>query len=80
MFEPPHCPFSACPAHTAPESIAGGFFNHNGSYQPKCRSQPVPRFKCRVCTRGFSRQTFRMDYCDNKPFLNPALFKLLASH
>jgi transposase-like protein len=79
VFEPPRCPFPTCPAHIDPNAVVGGFYNLNGSYQPKCRSQPVPRFKCRVCKRGFSRQTFRMDYCDNKPFLNALLFKLLAS-
>ena len=79
MFAPPRCPFASCPAHTDPATVSGRFFNHNGSYHPKCRAQPVPRFKCRVCKRGFSRQTFRMDYCDNKPHLNASLFKLLAS-
>jgi hypothetical protein len=79
MFEPPRCPFVPCVAHLDPASVGGRFYNHNGSYHPKCRAWPVPRFKCRACKRGFSRQTFRMDYCDNKPYLNSALFKLLAS-
>jgi hypothetical protein len=39
----------------------------------------VPRFKCRVCGRGFSRQTFRLDYRDKRPELNAPLFGLLAS-
>jgi hypothetical protein len=79
VFVPPRCPNQECPAHLHPESIPDGFYNPNGSYQPKCRPCPVPRFKCRVCHRGFSRQTFRVDYCDNKPHLNSYLFKLLAS-
>ena len=76
MFTPPRCPKSFCPAHRDPPA---GFFTREGSYQPKCRSQPVPRFKCKVCGKGFSRQTFRVDYCDNKPYLNAQLFALLAS-
>ena len=79
MFTPPRCPNPDCLAHTDPLCEPGGFFVRSGSYQPKCRAVPVPRFKCRLCERGFSRQTFRMDYCDNKPHLNPALFSLLAS-
>ena len=79
MFEPPRCPFRDCEAHTNPAGTAGRFFRCKGSYHPKCRAQPVPRFKCNVCDRGFSRQTFRADYCDNKPHLNAPLFKLLAS-
>ena len=29
-------------------------------------------------SRGFSRQTFREDYCDNKPYLNAQLLELLC--
>ncbi len=79
MFVPPHCPDPECPAHLHPETIPGRFYTPNGHYHPKCRPHPVPRYKCRVCRRGFSRQTFRVDYCDNKPHLNAQLFKLLAS-
>jgi hypothetical protein len=39
----------------------------------------VPRFRCRVCLRTFSRQTFRADYRDHRPDLNPRLFQSLAS-
>ncbi len=79
MFIPPRCPSNRCPAHLDPRCIDGDFFVHNGEYHPKCRPRPVPRFKCRVCKKGFSRQTFRMDYCDNKPYLNGGVFRLLAS-
>ena len=79
MFSPPRCPFVDCDAHLNPAIFEGEFFFHNGTYHPKCRAQPVPRFRCKACRRGFSRQTFRSDYCDNKPHLNVELFKLLAS-
>ena len=76
MFVPPRCPNRVCPMHERPEP---GFYWRNGCYWPKCRAQAVPRFKCRVCALGFSRQTFRMDYCDHKPHLNTLLMRLLCN-
>ena len=76
MFTPPRCPYPPCRAHSSPTP---GFFVRNGFYRAKCRPHPVPRFACNECGRGFSRQTFRMDYRDHKPHLNPQLFLLLAS-
>ena len=76
MFEPPRCPNTSCPRHRSPRPR---FYHRNGHYHPKCRPHPVPRFRCRTCRRGFSRQTFRMDYRDHRPDLNPKLFLYLAS-
>ena len=76
MFQPPRCPNRRCPQHAHPSP---GFFARKGSYQPLCRSHPVPRFRCRTCGRGFSRQTFRADYRDHRPDLNVPLFVSLAS-
>ena len=76
MFEPPRCPYRSCPRHARPEP---GWYWHYGSYKPKCRPHPVPRFQCQTCMRTFSRQTFRADYRDHKPHLNAPLFQLLAS-
>ena len=76
MFVPPRCPNVRCPMHAEPRA---GFYRHKGYYQPKCRPHPVPRFKCRACNRGFSRQTFRMDYYDHKPHLNTLLMRLLCN-
>jgi len=39
----------------------------------------VPRFRCKSCRRGFSRQTFRHDYRDRRPDDNVPLFHLLVS-
>jgi len=55
------------------------FYSRNGSYWPRCRAHPVPRFVCKRCRKGFSRQTFRMDYRDHRPDLNRRLFDLLVS-
>lgn len=74
-FVPPRCPNLACPYHRSPES---GFFVRRGWYHPRCRIDPVPRFRCRSCHKGFSRQTFRHDYRDRRPDCNPLLFQLLV--
>jgi hypothetical protein len=56
-----------------------GFYIRQGSYRPKCRREPVPRFQCSWCGKGFSRQTFRGDYRDRRPELNVPLFLDLVS-
>ena len=76
MFHPPRCPYRRCPQHRRPTR---DFFVRKGSYRALCRSRPVPRFRCRSCGRGFSRQTFRADYRDHRPHLNAPLFLSVAS-
>ena len=76
MFEPPRCPYRRCPRFRDPQP---DFFSRHGQYRAKCRAHAVPRFRCRTCRRTFSRQTFRMDYRDHRPDLNPRLFEALAS-
>jgi len=76
MFSPPRCPNRSCRNFDRPSP---GFWIRYGSYHPRCRPRPVPRFRCRCCRRTFSRQTFRMDYRDHKPHLNIRLFELIAS-
>ena len=76
MFVPPRCPNPLCPAHSDPKP---GFFKRAGFYHARCRPHPIPRFRCKSCKRGFSRQTFRLDYRDHKPHLNAELISRLAS-
>ncbi len=76
MFQPPCCPYSHCPQHT---HATPRFFIRRGSYHPRCRAHSVPRFRCRTCGRGFSRQTFRLDFRDHRPDLNAPLFISLAT-
>jgi len=76
MFQPPRCPNHRCPRHLDPTPR---FFVRRGSYRALCRAHPIPRFKCKTCGRGFSRQTFRADYRDHRPSLNVKLLELLAS-
>ncbi len=76
MFQPPRCPNRHCPRHRSPTP---GFYIRKGYYHPLCRPHPVPRFRCRTCRRGFSRQTFRYDYRDHRPDLNWPVFLSLAT-
>ena len=75
-FVPPFCPNEKCLLHREP---VPGFWRSKGSYRPACRKEPVPRFRCRVCGRGFSRQTFRVDYRDHRPECNRRLLEELVS-
>ena len=75
-FTPPRCPNQVCEQHRNPKP---GFFVRNGRYRPRCRIEPVPRFFCRTCRRGFSAQTFRHDRGDRRPECNQPLFLMLTS-
>jgi len=76
MFIPIRCPNTDCRAHRDP---APGFFVREGFYHPLCRSHAVPRFRCRVCRRGFSRQTFRADRRQKKPSINAFCLDLMVA-
>ena len=76
MFVPPFCPHRDCSNHAHPRPR---FCKRHGTYLARCRPHPVQRYRCRECRRSFSRQTFRADYRDHRPDLNPRLFALLAS-
>ena len=76
MFVPPFCPHRDCSNHAKPGKR---FCRRHGTYLAHCRPHPVQRYLCRACRRTFSRQTFRADYRDHRPDLNPRLFLLLAS-
>ena len=69
-FQPRFCPRSDCPAR-----FGTGFrFQHAGVYRRRCDRRTVLRFQCLVCRRGFSSQTFRLDYRLKRPELLVALF------
>lgn len=76
MFQPPRCPNERCPEHADPRDK---FFHRHGFYLAKCRPYPVPRFLCKSCGKSFSRQTFRADYHDNKPYLNPRVLEFITA-
>jgi transposase-like protein len=76
MFVPPRCPYPAC---STPLDPAAPFFHRDGLYHPRCRAHPVQRFRCRVCRRRFSRQSFRADRNQKKPHLNAAFLRLMLA-
>jgi len=67
MTRPPFCPNVACECHIDPETPESAllrrrqWFKRNGTYPTKVRGSVI-RFKCLVCGRGFSEQTFSLDY------------------
>lgn len=75
-FWPPRCPNRRCKQHWNP---VPRFCHRHGSYRPQCRQEAVPRFRCKGCRHTFSRQTFRIDYRDRKPWLNAVLLRHLIS-
>ena len=76
MFHPPRCPYRECAAHLNP---AGTFYRLDGRYQPRCRAHVVQRYRCRLCRRGFSRQSFRADRGQKKPYLNAEFLRLMLA-
>jgi hypothetical protein len=76
MFEPPRCPNRRCLRHREP---GVRFFLRHGFYQPQCRHYPVARFRCRSCRRTFSRQSFRADFGQRKPYLNAYFLNLMVA-
>jgi transposase-like protein len=75
VFDPSRCPYPPCAYHLEPVSR---FFVRKGSYHPRCRNRPVPRFRCRACRRTFSRQSFRADYRHKKPHINARFLDLMV--
>lgn len=67
MSTPLFCPNKHCPCHIdpdAPESKALrriDWFKRSGTYMTKVRGE-VQRYACKRCGRGFSEQTFSLDY------------------
>jgi transposase-like protein len=75
-FRPPHCPHSACPSRRKAKPF---LWRRRGTYTRLCDGRTVPRFLCLACRRGFSSQTFRLDYRLRLPQLHHDVFRLLVS-
>ena len=75
-FRPPRCPNPDCSVHVDP--IANRIIRW-GYFETRCRERREPRFRCLVCRKTFSRQTFRHSYRDRRPDCNDRLFELLTS-
>lgn len=74
-FVPTHCPKPLCPAHAG----ADFRFRCTGTFDRKVDLRTVQRFRCLVCGKGFSSQTFRVDYRLKKPWLPLSVFQGLVS-
>ena len=69
-FLPSFCPHSSCPSRAQASRFR---FHRDGSFPRVADGRRVQRFRCRVCRRRFSAQTFRLDYRQRKPQINGAL-------
>ena len=68
---PTFCPHAACPSRSGGARFA---CRSRGSYFRKCDQRTVQRFKCLCCPRGFSEQTFRVNYRLKRPDLLERFF------
>ncbi len=66
FFRPRFCPWPDCPEHT--RRMSGYRFQNHGAYATRRRSS-VPRFRCGVCLRTYSRQSFAVSYYLKRPEL-----------
>ena len=57
-FHPPFCPHPDCPAH---RHVPPRFHRHGSFLRPSDRRR-IPRFRCALCRRTCSRQTFSFSY------------------
>jgi hypothetical protein len=78
-FYPPHCPNDACPSRAPSPRRAPFLWRRRGRFTRLCDGRSVPRFFCLTCKRGFSSQTFRVDYRLRLPRLHLDAFGLLVS-
>jgi hypothetical protein len=70
MFEPAVCPRSGCPSKQGSPFT----YRHRGVFRRGCDGRTVRRFVCLTCQRGFSEQTFRLDYRLKRPELLERFF------
>ena len=72
---PPRCPRDSCPSHKDVPFA----YRCKGCFTRKVDLRTVQRFRCEVCGKGFSSQTFRVDYRLKKPWLPLMIFHELVS-
>ncbi len=75
QFLPRACPRKGCPSHSG-EPFR---FQRKGTFSRKVDLRSVQRFRCLTCSRGFSSQTFRVDYRIHHPWLPLCVFQGLVS-
>ena len=67
-FRPPLCPWPQCSAHRRDAPIF--HYQRFGWFRRKLDGRRVPRFRCGVCRRTFSQQTFAFSYYLKRPALS----------
>ena len=78
MFIPPFCPESTCSLHRTSGVPESGWYRRAGSYETLTFGT-VPRYVCKLCGKGFSRQTFSIDYYAKRLVHYRALVSMLKS-
>jgi len=74
-FTPPHCPNQKCHSNSGHPFL----WRKRGSYPRKCDGRRVQRFHCIICQKGFSTQSFRLDYRLKLLRIQSQVFKLFCS-
>jgi len=74
-YTPLHCPREQCPSR----SQVPFAYQCKGRFDRKVDGRTVQRYQCLVCRKGFSSQTFRLDYRLKKPWLPLAILQALIS-
>ena len=69
-FTPPCCPRPKCPSRTGQPFR----FILKGTYKRHCDGVEVQRYRCQVCRRTFSTQTFRLSCGLRRPWLTGRIF------
>lgn len=74
-FRPPSCPHPNCPSSRGVEFR----WHRRGTFRRACDGRLVMRYFCLACRRGFSTQTFRVDYRLKKPQIDAQIFASFVS-
>jgi len=74
-FQPRQCPRPDCNSRLTRRFR----WRRKGYFTRRCDGRAVQRFMCLECKRGFSVQTFRVDYRLRRPRLHLALFRDFVS-
>ena len=69
-----HCPNPNCPNHLKTESIV-----KDGSFRRASDSRTVQRYRCKICSKRFSRASFTLEKYQKKRRINSQVRALLAS-
>lgn len=72
----PVCPNPACPNHVDPHRA---FYRKKGYFKTGHNHQPVPRYQCKRCGKGFSAAQGKPVRQHHRPDLNRRIFEMAVS-